>query len=260
MPTRVHYGWFVVAATFVTLVTTAGILTAPTMFMQPMEAEFGWDARPISTAIGIQIALFGLTGPFAAAAMERFGVRRTIACALALLACAEFFVTTIHAAWELPIWGVLVGLGAGSIALTFGATIATRWFEQRRGLVIGIFSAGNATGALVFLPLFGQIIAHVGWRPCAYVLSCAALVMIPMVLLVVRERPSDLGLPAYGATAVDATLPPRVNPVGRAFATLREATRSHVLDSRGKFLHLRREHERADRRAPRSGVRRPRHS
>jgi len=228
MPTRVHYGWFVVAATFVTLVTTAGILTAPTMFMIPMEKEFGWDARPISTAIGIQIALFGLTGPFAAAAMERFGVRRTIVCALGLLAFAEYFVTTIHAAWELPIWGVMVGLGAGSIALTFGATIATRWFDARRGLVIGIFSAGNATGALVFLPLFGQIIAHAGWRPCAYILSCVALAMIPVILLVVRERPSDLGLPAYGAADVDATLPPRVNPVGRAFATLREATRSRT--------------------------------
>jgi MFS family permease len=226
MPSRVHYHWYVVAATFVTLVTTAGILTAPTMFMLPMEAEFGWDARPLSTAIGIQIALFGLTGPFAAAAMERFGVRRTVVCALTLLAAAELSVTFIHAAWQLPIWGVMVGIGAGSIALMFGATIATRWFDQRRGLVMGIFAAGNATGALVFLPLFGQIIAHAGWRPCAYILSAVALTMIPVVLFVVRERPSDLGLPAFGAAAVDATLPPRVNPIGRAFATLREATRS----------------------------------
>jgi MFS family permease len=228
MSIRVHYGWFVAAATFVTLVTTAGILTAPTMFIQPMDKEFGWDARPISTAIGIQIALFGLTGPFAAAAMERFGVRRTVVCALALLAFAEFFVTGIHAAWQLPIWGAMVGLGAGSIALMFGATIATRWFDQRRGVVMGLFAAGNATGALVFLPLFGQIIAHVGWRPCAYVLACVALAMIPVVLLVVRERPSDVGLPPFGGTVVDATLPPRVNPVRRAFATLREATRSRT--------------------------------
>jgi MFS family permease len=228
MPTRVYYGWFVVAATFLTIVTTAGILTAPTMFILPMQAEFGWDARPISLAIGIQIALFGLTGPFAAAAMERFGVRRTIVSALCLLAVAEFGVTFVTAAWQLPIWGAAVGLGAGSIALTFGATIATRWFEQRRGLVIGIFSAGNATGALVFLPMFGQIIVHAGWRPCAYILSIIALAVIPLVLLVVRERPSDLGLPAFGATTVDATLPPRVNPVRRAFATLNEATRSRT--------------------------------
>ena len=228
MPSRVHYAWFVAGATFVTLVCTAGILTAPTMFMLPMESEFGWDARPLSASIGIQIALFGLTGPFAAAAMERFGVRRTVVSALALLAIAEFGITFVRAAWQLPFWGAAVGLGAGSIALTFGATIATRWFEHRRGLVIGIFSAGNATGALIFLPLFGQIIAHAGWRPCAYILSAVALTMIPLILVVIREFPSELSLPRFGATSVDATLPPRVNPIGRAFSTLREATRSRT--------------------------------
>jgi MFS family permease len=226
MKPRVHYAWFVVAATFATLVTTAGILTAPTMFMLPMEKEFGWDARPLSIAIGIQIALFGLTGPFAAAAMERFGVRRTVVSALCLLAVAEFGVTFVRAAWQLPIWGAAVGLGAGSIALMFGTTIATRWFDARRGVVLGLFAAGNATGALVFLPLFGQIIERVGWRPCAYILSCIALLLIPLVILVVRERPSDLGLPRFGGTEVDATLPPRVNPIRRALTTLREATRS----------------------------------
>jgi MFS family permease len=226
MKPRVHYAWFVVAATFATLVTTAGILTAPTMFMLPMEKEFGWDARPLSIAIGIQIALFGLTGPFAAAAMERFGVRRTVVSALCLLAIAEFGVTFVRAAWQLPIWGAAVGLGAGSIALMFGTTIATRWFDARRGVVLGLFAAGNATGALVFLPLFGQIIERVGWRPCAYILSCIALLLIPLVILVVRERPSDLGLARFGGTEVDATLPPRVNPIRRALTTLREATRS----------------------------------
>ncbi len=226
MRARVSYHWFVVAATFATLVTVAGILTAPTMFMRPMQAEFHWNEGPASLAIGIQIALFGLTGPFAAAAMERFGVRRTVTAALCLLAAAEAGVTFVHAAWQLPIWGAAVGLGAGCIALMFGTTMATRWFETRRGLVLGIFAAGNATGALIFLPLFGQIIERFGWRPCAYILTCVALSLIVLVQLVIRERPSDVGLPAYGAQDVDATLPPRVNPVRRAFATLREATAS----------------------------------
>jgi MFS family permease len=226
MKPRVYYGWFVVAATFLTLVTVAGILTAPTMFIQPFEREFGWSDRTISIALGIQIALFGLTGPFAAAAMERFGVRRTVTAALCLLAVAEISVTFVRAAWQLPIWGAAVGLGAGSIALMFGTTIATRWFDSRRGVVLGLFAAGNATGALVFLPMFGQIIVRVGWRPCAFILAGVALTLIPLILLVVRERPSDLGLPRFGATEVDATLPPRVNPIRRAFATLREATRS----------------------------------
>ena len=228
MKPRVYYGWFVVAATFVTLVTTAGILTAPTMFIKPFEDEFHWSAQTISVALGIQIALFGLTGPFSAAAMERFGVRRTVVAALCLLACAEISVTFVRAAWQLPFWGAAVGLGAGSIALMFGTTIATRWFDSRRGVVLGIFAAGNATGALVFLPMFGQIIARAGWRPCAIILACVALCLIPVVLLVVRERPSDLGLPRLGAAEVDTTLPPRVHPIARAFNTLREATGSRT--------------------------------
>ena len=228
MSPRVHYAWFVAAATFATLVAVAGILTAPTMFVQPFEHEFGWSAQAIAIAQGIQIALFGLTGPFAAAAMERFGVRKTVVAALCLLATAEVGVTFVHAAWQLPIWGAMVGLGAGSIALMFGATIATRWFDERRGLIMGVFSAGNATGALIFYPAFGAIVEHLGWRACAYVLATVALALIPLILLVVRERPSDLGLPRFGSTAVDTALPPRVNPVRRAFTTLAEATRSRT--------------------------------
>jgi predicted MFS family arabinose efflux permease len=228
MRSRVYYGWFVVAATFVTLVCVAGILTAPTLFMRPLQAEFGWTEAVVSTSIGIQIALFGLTGPFAAAAMERFGVRATVVSALCLLALAEFAVTFVHAAWQLPLWGAAVGFGAGSIALTFGATMATRWFQASRGLVIGIFSAGNATGALIFFPIFSRVVDRFGWRTEAYVLACMALAMIPVILLIVRERPSDLGLPVFGTDAVDTTPLVRVNPVGRAFATLREATKSRT--------------------------------
>ncbi|HEY4439577.1 MAG TPA: MFS transporter [Candidatus Elarobacter sp.] len=228
MRPRVYYGWFIVAATFVTLVCVAGILTAPTLFMRPLNAEFGWTAEQVGISIGIQIALFGLTGPFAAAAMERFGVRPTVIAALCLLAVAEFAVTFVHSAWQLPIWGSAVGIGAGSIALTFGTTMATRWFQARRGLVVGIFSAGNATGALIFLPLFSRIVEHFGWRTQAYILVAMALALIPLIALVIRDRPADLGLPIFGAEAVDTTPLPRVNPVRRAFATLREASASRT--------------------------------
>ena len=228
MRPRVYYGWFVVAATFVTLVCVAGILTAPTLFMKPLFNEFHWTAAQVGTSIGIQIALFGLTGPFAAAAMERFGVRATVTAALCLLAVAEFGVTFVHAAWQLPIWGAAVGIGAGSISLTFGATMATRWFQERRGLVMGILSAGNATGALIFYPLYSRIVDAYGWRTQCYVLAAIALAMIPVIVLWVRERPSDLGLPIFGTDAVDTTPIVRVNPIGRAFATLREATKNRT--------------------------------
>src|SRR5258708_17358552 len=161
---RVRYALLVRGATFITLVCGAGVLSAPTMFVRPFESEFGWSAGQISMAQALQIALFGLTGPFAAAAMERYGVRKTIACALVLLACASLAVPRVTALWQLLLWAGCVGGGAGSIALRLGATIANRWCLKNHGTVLWIFTPSNATGQLVFLPMFGALIAHQGCR------------------------------------------------------------------------------------------------
>src|SRR5260370_32169687 len=125
---RRRYPIVVTGGTLITLVCAAGVLSAPTMFVRPFESEFGWSAGHISMAQALQIALFGLTGPFAAAAMERYGVRKTIACALVLLACASLAVTRVNAIWQLLVWATCVGLEAGSIALSLVAATTNRWF------------------------------------------------------------------------------------------------------------------------------------
>lgn len=228
LKTPIFYGWIVVGVTFAGLVTAAGALSLPTMFVQPFEEHFGWSASQIAAAQGLQIALFGLTGPFAAASFERYGVRRTVTVALLLLCAASLAITRVSAAWQLLPWAATVGIGCGLCSLTFGATIANRWFEKDRGVVLGLFSAGNATGQLVFLPLYGLLVQNAGWQYCALVVACVTVALIPLILFIVRERPVDVNLPRYGALEVEPAPAQRGNPLGNAFKTLRLASRTQI--------------------------------
>jgi sugar phosphate permease len=222
-------GWYLAipAVTFIVTVAAAGVRSTPTMFIQSLEFEFGWSAATIAVAIALGIALFGLMGPFAVSLMNRYGVRRVVAVALALLAVSSFASIRMTAAWQLILlWGLASGIGTGAIGLALGATIANRWFEQRRGTVMGVFSAANATGQLVFLPLFAHIIKTDGWRPCAAIVGALCLALIPLFVSVARERPRDVGLPRFGATTVDPPVAPPRNPFTSALRNLRDGTRS----------------------------------
>jgi MFS family permease len=149
-PSRFHYAWIVAAVTFVILIVTAGIRATPSVLMVPLEHEFGWQRSMISLAVAINIALFGLIGPFAASVMDRFGLRRVILSALALLTVSVALTTRMQSEWQLMLfWGILVGSGTGVTSMVLAAIVATRWFETRRGLVVGALSAANATGQLI---------------------------------------------------------------------------------------------------------------
>ncbi|HUN30034.1 MAG TPA: MFS transporter, partial [Alphaproteobacteria bacterium] len=202
------------------MVAAAGVRSVPTMYVRPFEHEFGWSDGVISNALALQIALYGLTGPFAAAAMERYGVRRTAVAAIALLAAAMLALTRIDAAWQLLLWAGTAGIGVGCLALAMGATIANRWFVTQRGLVIGVFSAGNATGQLVFLPMFGVLIDHGGWRVSSLVLAGVALALIPFAWFFLRERPVDVGIPPWGGETIEPAPAHKRNPLGEAFSVL----------------------------------------
>jgi sugar phosphate permease len=204
---NIHYGWVVVAVTFLTMLVTAAAMGTPGVLIVPLEHEFGWDTAQISSALALRIMLYGLFGPFAAAFMNRFGVRRVVLCALSLIVAGLLASLMMTSVWQLMLlWGVVVGVGTGLTAMVLAATIATRWFNLRRGLVIGMLGASSATGQLVFLPLIAELTTHYGWR-IALVFVCGMLAMTAIFALVfLRDRPSDLGLPVYGETAV--TPPP----------------------------------------------------
>jgi sugar phosphate permease len=222
---RIHYAWVVVAVVFVVMLVGAGTRAAPSVLIVPLEQAFGWSRATISFAISLSIALYGLCGPFAAALMQQLGIRRTVAMALALIAFATALSTLMTQAWHLVLtWGLLVGLGCGVVAMVLGATIVNRWFVERRGLAMGILTASSATGQLVFLPGFALLAESEGWRSVAWTVSIVAAALVPLVLLVVRERPSDVGLRSYGAKAADPVAGPQPNPIVRAFSILGKAS------------------------------------
>jgi MFS family permease len=204
----------------------------PGVLIEPLHAEFGWSLGTISLAMSINLVLFGLTAPFAAALMERLGVRSVVTGALLLVASGCGLSVFVAAPWQLVLcWGVIIGTGTGSMALALVATVVGRWFVSRRGLVSGVLTAASATGQLIFLPTIAALAERVGWRAAALAVAGAALLVIPFVLVLLRDRPADLGLLPYGGTEADVLAPPsrsgrRTGPARVAVGALTGAART----------------------------------
>ena len=183
MPFRnIHYGWIVVGVTCVVLLTSAGIRSTPGILIVPLEEEFHWSRATIAFAVSVNLILYGCIGPFAAAVMERFGIKRSVLCALTVVGLGVASTSMMRYPWQLILmWGFLVGTGTGFLATVLAATIATRWFTARRGLVVGILSGGSATGQLLFLPVMANITAAYGWRTTVLAVAGVALVVLPIV-------------------------------------------------------------------------------
>jgi MFS family permease len=208
---NIHYGWAVVAVTFLTMLVTAGAMGAPGVLIVPLEHEFGWDNAHISSALAIRLLLFGLFGPFAAAFMNRFGLRRVMIAAAILITAGLLASLAMTQVWQLVLlWGFVVGIGTGLTAIVLAATVATRWFTARRGLVVGLLSASSATGQLVFLPLIATLTERYGWRMALVFVCCLLAAAAFVTLLLMRDRPSDVNLPPYGEAAVVPPPPPGI--------------------------------------------------
>ncbi|MFB7863928.1 MFS transporter [Streptomyces sp. NPDC056069] len=223
---RVHRAWFVAAVTFVTIIGAAAFASLPGLLIEPLHGEFHWSRGAIGFAISVNLALYGLTAPFAAALMDRFGIRRVVAVALSVIALGSLLTVWMTATWQLVLyWGVLVGLGSGSMALAFAATVTNRWFVARRGLVTGILTAAGASGQLVFLPLLSWLVEHHGWRPAAVTVALAALAVVPFVWLLLRDHPADAGLAPYGGEYAEKPAPV-TGAARRAVTVLLKAART----------------------------------
>jgi len=205
---RLHPAWIVAAVAFLALVGAAGFRAAPGVLMVPLQQEFGWSTTVLSLAVSINLVLFGLTAPFAAALMERFGIRKVTSLALCLIGLGSALTVFVNQSWQILLtWGLLIGLGAGSMALVFAATIANTWFAKSRGLVIGILTAGSAAGQLVFLPFIAALAQNPGWRGASLLIAAGALAVVPLVLRWLRNSPADVGVLPYGAEKTDTGEP-----------------------------------------------------
>ncbi|HET9141353.1 MFS transporter [Actinophytocola sp.] len=225
---RPHWAWIIATVSFITLIGAAGFRAVPSVLIDPLHEEFGWSRATIGLAVSINLVLFGLFSPFAAALMDRVGMRRVVVAALLLVAAGAGLTVFMTASWQLLLcWGVLVGLGTGSMAMTFVATVTSRWFVRHRGLVSGILTAAGATGQLIFLPLVAALATEHGWRTPAVVVALAALAVVPLVLVFLRDHPADVGTTAYGATGDEpAPAPVTGSSAARALRTLRDAART----------------------------------
>ncbi|WP_158816799.1 MFS transporter [Methylocapsa sp. S129] len=229
----VHYGWVVIGVTFLTALTTAGAVGVPGALILPLTKEFGWDTAQISSALAIRLVLFGLMGPFAAALIERYGVRRIVLSAISLIVVGLLLALIMSQAWHLIVlWGLVVGVGTGLTAMVLNAIVATRWFTHRRGLVLGMLTASSATGQLVFLPLAAWLVEHIGWRYALAPSVIGLLIAGVLVTLFMCDRPSDVGLAPYGEAAPapgqSLTAPPPAAAFGRAFSVLSEISTSRT--------------------------------
>ena len=224
---RIHYAWIVAGVTFITLMGAAGFRSTPSILIVPLQHEFGWNRAVISVAVSINLVLFGLVGPFAAALMDRFGLRWVVVVALVAVAAGALATTVMTSPWQLYLlWGLVVGLGTGTMASVLAATVAGRWFVKRRGLVIGALTAAGATGQLIFLPGLGWLAQNQSWRLVAVTIAIAALAVAPLVAIFLRNRPADLGLRAYGATEADDVPLTTGSPIRNAFRGLGIGVRS----------------------------------
>jgi sugar phosphate permease len=227
-----HFSWVIVALTFLTALSSSAALGLPGALLQPLSKEFGWDVEQISSALALRFALFGLMGPFAAILMERFGVRNVVVTALTLVAAGMALATQMTQLWQLVLfWGIMLGVGSGLTALVLSAVVSNRWFDSHRGLVVGLLTASSATGQLIFLPVGAWLVEHFGWRLAVLpVLSACALVAVAVFLLM-RNRPSDVGLTPFGAapgTPVAAAAPAMRITFATPFKVLAEAAQHRV--------------------------------
>lgn len=229
---NIHYGWVMVGVTFLAALISAGTVGAPGVFIVPLQKEFGWSTAEISSALSIRFILFGLMAPFAAALLNRYGLRNVTLTAQLIVVSALVASLAMTQVWQLMLlWGVVIGIGTGMTALVLGATIATRWFSERRGLVVGIMTASVATGQLVFLPLLASLTERYGWR-LALSLVCVMLVISALaVALIMCDRPSDLGLRPFGDKGTEPlpAPPPSTGSITAvALGTLRDASKSRA--------------------------------
>lgn len=219
---RFYYGWVVVGVTVATLLISAGIRAAPGVLIVPLELDMGWSRTLIASAVSIGLLLFGFAGPLAGWLVDRMGPRAVMLGGLLLMSVSMVASALMQSVWQMMLfWGAVSGLATGLVGAVMGTAVANRWFYARRGLVLGVFGAATSAGQLIFLPAIVWMVGLIGWRGASYALAAFAAALIPMVALLMRDRPADVGQLPYGLTQA-----PPPSPRPDALAVMSRAVRS----------------------------------
>ncbi|PLT33423.1 MFS transporter [Bacillus sp. V5-8f] len=226
--TRIHYGWVILGITFFSIIVAGIIRSSSGVFLVPFEEEFGWDRAFISLSFAISLVIYGFSGPFIAAMFENVGVKKMMLLAMSVLMLGIGFTFFMEYSWQLIlIWGIIFGLGSSVFLTVLSTYVANRWFEKRRGLVIGILTASTATGQLIFLPVLASIIEKSSWRWAMGLILALSIVMIPLILVFMKNHPKEIGLTRYGqmSAETEAAAFQKKNPIHNAFTVLKEAVK-----------------------------------
>jgi predicted MFS family arabinose efflux permease len=224
---RVHYAWIVLAVVFSATLAGVGVRAAPGVMIVPLQRAFGWDVATISGAVSLNIIVFGMTGPFLTGLIEVIGLKRTMLACMATLVAGTGLSNFMTTPWELFLtWGLMVGIGSGAGAMGMAAAVANRWFVKRNGQAMGLLTAANAAGQLVFLPLLAMLAQHYGWRGVSIAVTLAIFLMLPVVIMLLPESPTKIGLGPYGGAGYPRVTMGRSNPFAVAMTALSRAARS----------------------------------
>ncbi len=208
---HVHYAWVALGVTFVVMMGSVGVRSAPGVIILPLQQAFGWDIGTISAAISLNLLLLGLVGPFVTGLMEVIGLQNTMMACLAVLLAGTVLANFIDTPWQLFMtWGVMVGIGVSAGAMGMAAAVANRWFTARRSLAMGMLMAANAAGQLVFLPILGSLAQEFGWRSVSLTVTVVVAALFPLVVLLLPDTPARIGLAPFGGTP-DLTPPARAH-------------------------------------------------
>lgn len=222
-----HYAWIVVLVTFFVLLFAAGIRTIPSVIIKPLEADFGWTRDSLSFGVAISLFAFGFGGPIAGSLVDRFGPRRVMLGGLAFTAAGLWLMANLNTIIEfILLWGILIGVGTGIISNVLGAAVANRWFNKHRGTVTGLLVAASAAGQLIFLRSLVQVTVDNGWRYGIAIVAAATAALVVPVLLLMRDKPQDVGVEAFGGEASDTQKGVPTSAVVEKRTTLREAVRT----------------------------------
>jgi MFS family permease len=197
----------VVAVTCLILLAVAGVRFSFGVFVQPLQQEFGWDRSAISVTAVISMLLYGALGPLAGRLADRYGPKWVLVVSVLLAGGGSLASSTISRIWQFHLYyGLITSIGAGGAAMVTAAAVTSRWFVERRALVMGLAGAAVSAGQLAMLPLAAQLEIAYGWRWSFAGLGLILVaVILPMGLLFLRNDPAEMGLKPYGADPVRAT-------------------------------------------------------
>lgn len=227
---KIHYSWIVLLVTFLSIITAGIIRSSSGVFIVPFEEQFHWNRSSISLAFAVSLFLYGVSGPFMAAFVDKYGLKRMMLGSMTLLMLGLASTYVMQKEWHLLlIWGVMMGLGSGLFLSVLSAQVANRWFVKRRGLAVGILTAATATGQLVLLPVIATLVDKYSWHAAIALILVLSIVMLLVVALFMKSFPADKGLAPYGSEKIEMPYAAPVgNPFIHALRALLEGFRSKV--------------------------------